>query len=110
MKQNIIFHNHFVNGWGDTFLCMLDIINCIDFIKSKFNDYQIIYMINNHNKNHIPNGYVRDIKSLDDSIFAVTEILILSMCSSIYYSGEISNISLFNWYPVNVRKVKLITL
>lgn len=63
--------------------------------------------LNNHDDKHIPNGFSN---LIDDAIFAVTELMILSKCSVIYYYGEINNISLFNWYPTNVKKVKLITL
>jgi hypothetical protein len=66
--------------------------------------------LDNHDFNHIPNGFVNLGQTIDDALFAVTELIILSRGKHIYYSGEIHNISLFNWYAINIKKVKLINI
>jgi hypothetical protein len=66
--------------------------------------------LDNHDLHHVPNGFVYLGQSIDDAIFAVTELIILSRGKHIYYSGEVNNISLFNWYAINIKKVKLINI
>jgi hypothetical protein len=113
---NVDKMNNFVNILENTldlnktyFMCSNSSVIKEKILQSKIN-IKLFRDLNNHNKNHVPNGYVKDCASVDDALFAVTEMLILSKGSHIYYSGEINNISLFNWYPINIKKVKLINL
>lgn len=60
--------------------------------------------LNNHHINHLPNGF----SMLDeDAYFAVSEMLIMGQSKHIHYSGEQSYMSLFNFYPVCVKNVRI---
>jgi hypothetical protein len=65
--------------------------------------------LDNHNINHIPNGFVHHGNQKDvDTFFAVGEMIILAKSKIIHYDGEQSYPSLFNWYANVVKDVKLI--
>jgi hypothetical protein len=65
--------------------------------------------LDNHNINHIPNGFVHHGNQKDvDTFFAVGEMIILAKSKVIHYDGEQSYPSLFNWYANVVKDVKLI--
>jgi hypothetical protein len=66
--------------------------------------------ISTHNPNHIGNGFTRLGQTVDEAINVVSELIILGFCENIYYAGDISNISLFNWYATNIKKAKLIQI
>lgn len=60
--------------------------------------------LNKHDINHLPNGFsMRD----EDAYFAVSEMLIMGQSKHIHYSGEQSYMSLFNFYPVCVKRVRI---
>lgn len=63
--------------------------------------------IEKHDINHIPNGFVRYGVSGEDALFAVAELIILSKGNVTHYCGDMSWVSLFNWYSINIKKVKL---
>jgi len=63
--------------------------------------------LNNHDLNHIPNGFMGGDTAITDALFAVTELLLLSKSKHIYYSGDITSVSLFNWYSINIKNVEL---
>ena len=60
-----------------------------------------------HDSNHIPNGFVRYGLNISDALFAVEELLILSKGDIINYCGDMLWVSLFNWYAINIKKIKL---
>ena len=65
--------------------------------------------LDNHEINHIPNGFVHHGNQKDiDTFFAVGEMVILAKSNVIHYDGEQSYPSLFNWYANVVKNVKLI--
>jgi hypothetical protein len=65
--------------------------------------------MDNHEINHIPNGFVHHGNQKDvDTFFAVGEMVILGKSNVIHYDGEQSYPSLFNWYANVVKNVKLI--
>ena len=61
--------------------------------------------LENHNPNLISNGFTRYGQTLEEALFVVGELLILSKSKNIYYSGDISFTSLFNWYSINIKKL-----
>jgi hypothetical protein len=71
--------------------------------------YNVIFFRNfkDHNLDHIPNGFTVFGQTVEDAIFPVTEMIILGESSKIIYSGDIQNVSLFNWYAINIKKVNL---
>jgi hypothetical protein len=81
------------------------------FVKRVFSetDLNIIHYkkIENHDLNFIPNGFVLQGLSLENALFAVAEMLILSKGNKIHYCGDMTWVSLFNWYSINIKKVKL---
>lgn len=44
--MKIIIKFDFQNGWGDTFLSLFDILNCIDYIKKNHPELYVIFLIN----------------------------------------------------------------
>ena len=46
MNNKILFKFSFENGWGDTFLSVFDIVNCVDFLKNQYPNFQFILLIN----------------------------------------------------------------
>lgn len=66
--------------------------------------------LENHSMSHIPPGGTLFNQKDDDVFFPVTEMIIMGESSKILYQGEINMVSLFNWYAINVKKVKLIEL
>ena len=70
-------------------------------------DVTLYRTIENHNLSHIPNGFIRYGITLEDSLFAVAELLILSKGNMIHYCGDMSWVSLFNWYSTTIKKVKI---
>lgn len=81
------------------------------FVKKVFSELNLnikMYRdLENHNPNLISNGFTRYGQTLEEALFVVGELLILSKSKNIYYSGDISFTSLFNWYSINIKKVKL---
>jgi len=81
------------------------------FVKKVFSELNLnikMYRdLENHNPNLISNGFTKGGQTLEEALFVVGELLILSKSKNIYYSGDISYTSLFNWYSINVKKVKL---
>jgi hypothetical protein len=70
-------------------------------------DIKMYRDLENHNPNHISTGFVRFGQTIDEALYVVGELIILSKCKNIYYCGDMSYTSLFNWYPINIKKVKL---
>jgi hypothetical protein len=66
--------------------------------------------LDNHSMNHIPNGFTMYGQTIEDAIFPMTEMIILGESSNILYSGDVSNISLFNWYAINIKKTQLTSI
>jgi len=93
----------------DYFMCSNSSVIKKKLIDSKIK-IRLFRDLDNHDINHVPLGPVAFGQTIDDALFAVGELIILSMGKHIYYSGEITNISLFNWYAMNIKNVKLVNL
>ena len=82
-----------------------------NFVKKVFSELNLnikMYRgLEDHNPNIIANGFTKGGQTIEEALFVVGELLILSKSKNIYYSGDISYTSLFNWYSINVKKVKL---
>lgn len=85
------------------FMCSNSAFSKKIFSEGEF-DIRFYRSLNDHDLNHTPDGFTR---SLTDALFAVAELIILSKSNHIYYSGDMPYISLFNWYPINIKKIKL---
>jgi hypothetical protein len=103
------FKNHLVevlNPNKKYFICSNS-----NFVKKVFSetslDIKMYRNLENHNPNQISTGFVRFGQTIDEALYVVGELIILSKCKNIYYCGDMSYTSLFNWYPMNIKKVKL---
>jgi len=86
------------------FLCSNSHLVKQEFLKTNLN-IKLFRDLTNHGINHIPNGQT---SSFEDALFAVSELVILGKSKNVYYSGDMNWVSLFNWYAINIKKVKLI--
>jgi hypothetical protein len=72
-------------------------------LNSKLN-IKLFRDLDNHKPNHFPNGFTY---SYEDAYYPISEMLIMGESKFIHYSGEQSYVSLFNFYPLCVKGVKL---
>lgn len=81
------------------------------FVKEKFSETSlnlVMYRdLEKHNPNYIADGFTRFGQTVEEALFVVGEMILLSRGNHIYYGGDMSYRSLFNWYSINVKKVKI---
>jgi hypothetical protein len=95
-----------LNPNQEYFLCS-NSAECKERIKDSGLKIKLIRDVSQHNKNEILNGLSISENKIFDAIHSVCEMIILSKSKKIYYSGELSWVSLFTWYAKNVGKVEL---
>jgi hypothetical protein len=91
------------------FLCS-NSSECKKIIKETKLNIKLFRDVNEHSKNHILDGISVGEQKIFDSICSVCEMIILSKCDKIFYSGEMNWISYFTWYGRNVGKKELILI
>lgn len=82
-----------------------------NFVKKVFSEtnlnLKMYRSLEQHDPNVISNGFTRSGQTIEEALFVVGELILLGKSRTIYYSGDMTYTSLFNWYAINIKKVKL---